>query len=156
MKIRLITTIVLFGALLSGSGYKLSPRYRTVYIVPMAHALNEHLASHITSDRLMWVVLEPANADTVLTDTLDENFWTWLGRNYPAPTANGNSAANHGTAFRGAESASLKRDGTVFLVDPRSRLVMWSTYSLPKNTSPDELDRTAVRIAKVLKSAFGK
>ncbi len=37
--------------------------------------------------------------------------------------------------------------GTVFLVDPRSRQVLWSIYARPKNTSAVELDRTAGHIA---------
>ncbi len=37
--------------------------------------------------------------------------------------------------------------GTVFLVDPRSRLVIWSMYAPPKSSSAGEMDRTATRIA---------
>jgi hypothetical protein len=41
--------------------------------------------------------------------------------------------------------------GTLFLVDPHSRLVLWSIYSEPKSSSAVELDRTAERIATMLK-----
>ena len=37
--------------------------------------------------------------------------------------------------------------GTLFLVDPRSRLVLWSIYAPPKGASSVELDRTAAHIA---------
>jgi len=43
--------------------------------------------------------------------------------------------------------------GTTFLVDRRSRRVLWSIYERPKNTTPDELDRTAARLAARLKEA---
>jgi hypothetical protein len=44
-------------------------------------------------------------------------------------------------------SASHRSKGTLFLVDPRSRVVLWSIYAPPKDTSAAQLDRTAARIA---------
>lgn len=44
-------------------------------------------------------------------------------------------------------SSFHRAKGTLFLVDPRSRLVLWSIYAEPKNASPVELDRTAGHIA---------
>jgi hypothetical protein len=41
--------------------------------------------------------------------------------------------------------------GTIFLVDVKSRMVLWSTFERPKDFSPRELDRTAERIVKQLK-----
>jgi hypothetical protein len=41
--------------------------------------------------------------------------------------------------------------GTLFLVDAHSRNVLWSVYEKPKNSSPDELDRTAKRVVTRLK-----
>jgi hypothetical protein len=156
MRTHLVTLTILFCTLLFGDDYRLSPRFRTVYIVSMANSLDQHLASRLTSGRVLWVVLEPASADAVLTDTLDESFWNWLARNYPAPAGSATSGGNRGTAFGDANPPSGRHRGTVFLVDPRTRLVLWSTYDLPKNLSPDELDRTASRISGLLKNAFGK
>ena len=44
-------------------------------------------------------------------------------------------------------SAFHRAKGTLFLVDPRSRLVLWSIYAQPKDASAVELDRTAAFIA---------
>lgn len=41
--------------------------------------------------------------------------------------------------------------GTLFLVDVKSRQVLWSAFEKPKNTSPHELDHTAERVVKMLK-----
>ncbi len=53
-------------------------------------------------------------------------------------------------------TAFHRAKGTLFLVDPHSRLVLWSIYAQPKDGSPVELDRTAAfianRIGKDLKS----
>jgi hypothetical protein len=44
-------------------------------------------------------------------------------------------------------SAFHRARGTLFLVDPHSRVVLWSIYAQPKDASPVGLDRTAGYIA---------
>jgi hypothetical protein len=47
--------------------------------------------------------------------------------------------------------------GTLFLVDAKSRRVIWSAYAKPKNKSPDELERVAHQIVeKLTKTLAGK
>jgi hypothetical protein len=47
--------------------------------------------------------------------------------------------------------------GTLFLVDAKSRRVIWSAYAKPKNTSPDELERVAHQIiGQLTKTLAGK
>jgi len=41
--------------------------------------------------------------------------------------------------------------GTLFLVDVKSREVLWSAFEKPKNSNPQELDHTAERVVKLLK-----
>ncbi len=97
MRTRLLTLIAVLCTLQFADDNRLSPRFRTVYIMPMTNSLDEHLASRLTSNRVLWVVLEPASADAVLTNTLDDNFWTWLARNYPATADSATAAKNHGS-----------------------------------------------------------
>jgi len=123
---------------------------RTVYIVSMANELDQFLASRLTSGDVLRVVLEPTRADVVLTDKLDGAFWAWLAVSYPA--AGGPS--NTDFAFRKRSHSNKTDQGTVFLVDPKAKVVLWSTYDRGRTTSPDELDRTAGRIAKHLKSSL--
>ena len=119
----------------------------------MANSLDQYLASRLTSNRVLWVVLQPSSADAVLTDSLDDEFWSWLDKIYPAP---GGAAANdRGVAYRSGAPPSRHR-GTIFLVDPRKRLVLWSMYELPKSSSPPEQERSASRITNQLRVAFGK
>jgi hypothetical protein len=136
----------------------LSPRFRTVYVVSMDNALDQHLATRLTSGRVLWVVLDPASADAVLTDNVDQNFWNWLERTYPGPSGAPPSASgnNAGAPHRVSNVSAPVYRGTIFLVDPRRRLVLWSTYELPKNSSPSEMDRSATRITNQLKTAFGR
>jgi hypothetical protein len=51
----------------------------------------------------------------------------------------------------GSMGVSGRTRGTIFLVDVRSRQVLWSAFEKPKNFSPQELDRTAQRVVKLLK-----
>jgi hypothetical protein len=41
--------------------------------------------------------------------------------------------------------------GNIFLVDVKTREVLWSAFERPKNSSPHEMDHTAERIVKQLK-----
>ena len=102
----------------------------------------------------MWVVLDPSGADAVLTDSLDDAFWLWLQRTYPA--SGGSTIADHPrTSLHDVPPGGPFR-GTIFLVDPRKRLVLWSAYDFPRDLSPTGMDRTATRIANQLKLALGK
>ena len=155
MRLRTILLNCFFCTLLLSDNVRLSPRFRTVYLMQMANEMDQHLASRLTSTRTLWVVLDPASADSILTDSLDDAFWNWLARNYPVPVTGNASGSSGGAASRSGVQATRHR-GTIFLVDPRTRLVLWSAYDLPKNSSPAELDRAAARFTNQLKTAFGK
>ena len=117
----------------------------------MTSGLEQHLASRLTSAHVLWVVLEPASADAVLTDNIDENFWAWLARTYPP--AEGAPATVRGSRYNNENASNAKQRGTIFLVDPRRRVVLWSVYELPRNSSSAELDRSAARITNQLRTA---
>jgi hypothetical protein len=137
-----------------GQQSRLSPsRFRSVYILEMSNSLDQHLASRISSSHVLSVVLDPASADAVLTDTLDAAFWTWMQRTYPPGISEPAEARGGGPTHDNPPAGGQR--GTVFLVDPRRRVVLWSAYDLPKNSSPAGLDRTASRITNQLKVAFG-
>jgi hypothetical protein len=150
MRFPSILLAVLLCGLAAGDQSQLSSRYQTVFIRSMANSMDQHLASRLTSNRVLWVVLQPSNADAVITESLDDDFWGWLERAYPAP-----ANAPGQTGLRG-QGYSGKPSGTIFLIDPRNRLVLWSMYELPRNSSPAELDRSATRISAQLRMAFGK
>jgi hypothetical protein len=51
----------------------------------------------------------------------------------------------------GTMGVSGRGRGTIFLVDVKSRQVLWSLFEKPRNSSPHELDHTAERVVKQLK-----
>jgi hypothetical protein len=80
---------------------------------------------------------EPAVKDESGGDTGD------TGKAEPGSAVKGDTAVRF-SSFR-------RSKGTVFLVDPRNRTVLWSVYDRPKDSSSGEMDRTAERIASRLK-----
>jgi hypothetical protein len=150
----------------------------TVYLLPMGYGLDQYLANRLTSEGVFEVVTDPKRADAVLTDQLGVGFerrFEELFPPEPAPSAAGAGAAPPSDGKDEAKpedprkesdaemSDRLKRSsqlpvssfsrgkGNVFLVDVKSRGVVWSLYERPKKVLPDELDRTSARIVQQLK-----
>jgi len=149
-----IVVIALFCSILSGGEFHLQLKTRTVFIVPMAHGLDRHLASRLTSSGVVWVVLNPENADAVLTDRVDEAFWTWSNAHYNPANKPSNAALNDDDRSRFERPRVGGYRGTVFLVDPRNGVVLWSIYEPTQETSPNALDQAAVHVAINLKKSL--
>ena len=145
-----ILAIALLSCIASGQTFRLQLKTKTVYIVPMANGLDRYLASRLTSTGTVWVLLDPAGADAVVTDRVDEGFWAWSnavfkpGHQGPVPRLTDDHPGGSGPA------GSSNR-GTLFLVDPRTGIVLWSIYQPPANASPNAMDQAAARVASTLK-----
>lgn len=156
---------VLSGAELTG--------VHTVYVLPMAHGLEQYLANTLTGEHVFVIVTDPKMADAVLTDhigaALQEKLDTMLA---PPPTekpaakdSDKDDAKAGGPATLvetvnkldnpGSRSSVGRSKGTVFLVDSKSRQVVWSTYELPKDGTSREMDRIASAIVSRLRKDMG-
>lgn len=121
----------------------------------MANGLDQYLASRLVSSGVFHVTTDPKKADAVFTDRLGELFERRLEELIPA--AEGAEAGEASREEGAVRISSISRaKGTIFLVDVRTRAVLWSTYERPRNTTPAELDRTARRIVEALKSPLKK
>lgn len=139
-----------------------------VYLLPMANGFDQHLAHHLTRQGLLQVVADPARADAILTDRLGKPFEQKLDELYPEaqPTRVAKGQTDEEAEQQRGTGMELKvtplerpssfgrGKGTVFLVHRGSRTVMWSTYERPRRTTPDELDRSARRVADRLGKAI--
>jgi hypothetical protein len=114
---------------------------RSVYILPMAGGLDQFLAGELTREHAIQVVADPKTADAVLTDQLGEGFERKLAKIHPRDEDEDDDAEIH-PSFR-----SSKAKGTVFLVDLKSRNVLWSVYEKPGG-SPN---RQAAKIVRKLR-----
>jgi hypothetical protein len=115
----------------------------SVYVLPMAGGLDQYLAERLARDHVMQVTADPKTADSVLTDHLGEGFEQQLDK----LTGKNERDKDIRPSFH---SSAAK--GTIFLVDTKSRRVLWSDYEKP---SRGGMDREAERVSKKLQS-FGK
>jgi hypothetical protein len=140
-----------FGAEISG--------IKTVYMLPMSSGLDQYLAVRLTTGAVLQVVADPRNADAVLTDYIGQSFEARLDEMYGAkPKSEDDKNDKNGATPDFARPTSGARSrGAIFLVNRKTRDVVWSVYERPKGTAPADLNRTADRIAdKLAKAIKGK
>ena len=142
----------------------------TVYLLKMAKGLDQFLANSLTSDHVFQIVTDPKLADAVFTDQIGEGFQMKLEEFFPTPESekpapppppkpektgeevNPLMGDTVNKLSNPASNSSFGRaKGTVFLVDAKSRQVVWSVYQPAKGGTPKEMDRTANDIVSRLK-----
>jgi hypothetical protein len=152
---------------------------KTVYVMPMSRGLDQYLASRLTEEHIFQVVTDPKLADAVLTDRIGEGFQIRLESFSPKPDPEPvakpakpvkpakdeaedkqDSQSNLAGAFSdtvnkldnpGTNSAFGRGKGTIFLVEAKSREVVWSTFDPPKSNNLKDLNHTASDIVSRLK-----
>jgi hypothetical protein len=138
-----------------------------VYILAMSGSMDQFLANQITTSGVFQVVTDPKKADAIITDRLGESFETKLSELYPPPAPPAPPAATSDDAKKpGDEKKGLmdfgggaqrvnsggRGKGNLFIVDRKSRIVLWSIFDPPKDSTPGELSKTAERVVKRLKN----
>jgi hypothetical protein len=128
---------------------------RTVYVMPMSHGMEQHLASWLTAEHVFQVVSDPKLADAVLTDHVDAELTAALEEINPrAPAAPAGEAKDSTAPLNKLDKpvSSLGRaKGVFFLVDVKARQVLWSTFEAERRTDSRRLDRTASDIVSRLR-----
>ncbi len=123
---------------------------QSVYLLPMAGGLDQYLANRLNG--VFRVVTDPKLADAVMTDQLGQSFEQKLAELYPPPDVSKDEKADD-ERTRPMSSFSRGR-GTIFLVDVKSRAVIWSGYQKRTGTMPDEMHKVAGRIADQIRKAM--
>jgi hypothetical protein len=126
---------------------------KSVYFYPMPGGFEQHLASRIVRDHVYQVVSDPKLADAVFTDQISDAFLYKLDHiNAPVAVASGSGAlSTMGAAADVPHASSFSRGkGTLFLVDAKSKQVVWSIYEKPKDSLPATLNKTAKKIIEKL------
>lgn len=145
------------------------PGVHQVYVMPMAGGLDQYLAEWLTREHVVQVVADPKAADAVLTDRLGEAFEEKLSQIHPAeaprsaaPDAKSDAkdgkkeeSAGLGAAPHNTFRSSVDR-GTLFLVDARTRQVLWSDYEKPERVTASNMNREAERVVRKLRQPPAK
>ncbi len=173
---KLFWALALFAASLSAAVNQQLKQVTTVYILGMSGGMDQYLADRLTSMGVLQVVTDPQKADAIITDRLGEPFEAKLKELYPPPPppvppapAKDEKADKDGKLVVVDKTTKDDKDkigdpgaiarvgsfnrgrGNFFIVDRKSRNVVWSTYERPKDTTPGELSKTAERVVKRLK-----
>jgi len=144
-------------------------KVHTVYLLSMSNSMDQYLANRLTTEGVLQVVTDPNLADAVLTDRLGIAFEERLKQLYPPPAPpappvaekdkdkDKDSKTDLSDALKTDEAVqrnimgSRPARGNFFLVDRRSKQVVWSIYSPAKDTSAHQLSVNAVRVVEHLK-----
>ena len=131
-----------------------------VYLLSMTGGMDQFLANQLTSKRLFEIVTDPKLADAVMTEAIGPAFEAHLNEllppppppDAPEPVVKAKKAEPEALGLIGGgvvprTSSFGRARGNLFLVELKTRRVVWSTYKLPKNRTPDELDKTSAHVA---------
>jgi hypothetical protein len=126
---------------------------KTVYLLPMSSGLDQYLAVHLTNGNALQVVTDPQKADAVFTDNIGSSLEQKLHELYPvaakedAKEEETGKNETKGDDFKPTMAPLSRGKGSIFLVDRKSRAVLWSMYARPSNSQADVLNRLAQKIA---------
>jgi hypothetical protein len=130
---------------------------RQVYLMPMAGGLDQYLAAQLTREHVLQVVTDPKIADVIMTDRIGEAFEQKMAQLFPPAKTDdkddkkdGKKDDKTGGAVTQNSFRTTTARGTVFLVDAKSRQVVWSDHEKPVSPTDRELSREAERIVKKL------
>jgi hypothetical protein len=123
---------------------------QAVYLLPMSAGLDQYLANRLTG--VFRVVTDPKLADAVFTDRLGEPFEQKLAELYSGESKEERAEkASKEQRSTPPVSSFGRGKGTIFLVDVKSRAVIWSGYQKSGGSAPDALNRTAAQIVEQIK-----
>lgn len=170
---KLLPFALLLCAAAVASDYPQLKQVQSVYILPMGSGMDQYLANKITREGLFQVVTDPQKADAILTDRIGDPFERKFAELYPPPKPEKppEKAKKEGEEKDDKDAAAMKTDvsenaklmaatgeiahpassfgrgkGTFFLVDRKSRAVIWSTYDRPHDNRADTLDKKADQV----------
>lgn len=127
---------------------------KTVYMLPMSSGFDQYLAIRLTNGAVLQVVTDPQKADAVFTDHIGGAFEEKLDELYGQKARSEDDKSE--SSFSKPVTQSRAR-GAMFLVNRKTRDVIWSVYERPKDSTPDTLKRAADKVASQLeKDAKGK
>jgi hypothetical protein len=121
---------------------------KTVYLLPMTNSLDQFLAVRLTRGGVVQVVTDPKAADAVLCDAIGKGLEDKLSELYGEKKKD--PGDKQAPSFAGPMTGAGRSKGAVFLIDRRTRGVIWSDYVRPKDAQPPELNRVANKIADSL------
>ena len=156
------------GAWAAAVGNPALVQNQIVYLLPMSNGFDQYLATELIKKNLVTVTTDPKQATAILTDRLGEGLELKMKEIYEKPAKPVEKDKDSDKDSRDREKDKVKQEiksnvlpprissfgggkGNVYLVDTTSRKVLWSTFMMPKRSTPDELTRTAEKVTHQLR-----
>jgi len=148
---KLLCLLMAMGVSQAGEVHPDLTEIKTVYLLPMTYSLDQFLAIRLTKGGVVQVVTDPNKADAILSEHigtgLEEQLKSLYGEQKTADPADKDKEKDKGSFGNGPMAGGTRSKGAVFLVDRKTRNVLWSDYVRPKSSQPDELNHVADKIA---------
>ena len=149
---------------LAGADWERLGRVQKVYLWPMSDSLDQFLAEQVATEGVFDVVIDPKRAQAILTDRISSKFLDGMEELFPTPEEipeadkEEEEADDPASALAGAYRverspfySASRAEGAVFLVDVRTREVLWSTFLKGYDTTPKAMHRQARMVVMRLK-----
>jgi hypothetical protein len=129
----------------------------SVYLMPMSGSLDQFLAVRLNAGNIFLVVTDPKKADAVFTERIGVNFEDALKELYASDSKDSKDDKKADEYSRPTMKPLSNGKGSLFLVDRKTKNVVWSTYDKPKSNRPEDINQLAQRIGnKLEKDVKGK
>lgn len=135
-----------------------------VYFWPMEGALDQYIAQEASAVGVVSVTVDPKMAKAILTDRIDANFLAGMDELFPLPGVEEESSEEEEETSdsvetglqkpRPANRALSRPHGTLFLVDAKTRRVLWSTFLGDYDRSPKKLNGEAKSVVQRMMAAM--
>lgn len=164
--------LILLSCLSMGASAAELSGSHSVYLLPMSNGLDQFIANQLAAVKNFSVVTDAKKADLIFTDRIGPALEDRMNELFPPPAPpkpaadskkekdtdkDSQSAGLGDTANQleapGSMSVLARSKGNIFLVDVKSRNVLWSTFQQSGGSAPEELNRTAMKIVQQLGKA---
>ena len=163
----LLSVVSLAALPLAGADWERLGRVQKVYLWPMSDSLDQFLAEQVATEGVFDVVVDPKRAQAILTDRISSKFLEGMEELFPTPeeiaeaeprkkkrkklTIQGQFPRGPIASERSPIYSASRAEGAVFLVDVRTREVLWSTFLKGYDTTPKAMHRQARMVVMRLK-----
>jgi len=132
-----------------------------VYFWPMQHAFDQYLAEAVHGADALTVTVDPKLAGAIMTERIDAPFLQAMEELFPsekqaeATEENDQSIEGDFAMQRTKNRPQARPRGTLFLVDVKTRRVIWSTYLGELEQDSKDLHKEALRVVEEIAARLG-
>ena len=153
-----LSCALLAALLASGAPNPQLTEIHSVYLMPMSGNLDQFLAVQLNASNIFLVVTDPKRADAVFTERIGVPFEEALKELYASESKTDSKDKDKKDEYVRPTMKPLSNGkGSLFLVDRKTKNVVWSIYDKPKSNRADDVNQLAQKItSKLQKDVKGK